>query len=60
MRKVGIIGAGMTSFGEHWEQGFRDLVVEAGLRAIEDAGIHGDNIDAGFVGTNYIELGCVN
>jgi len=51
MRKVAIIGAGMTPFGEHWEQGFRDLVVEAGLHAIEDAGISGDRIDAGFVGT---------
>jgi acetyl-CoA C-acetyltransferase len=51
MRKVAIIGAGMTTFGEHWEQGFRDLVVEAGLRAVTDAGISGDKIDAGFVGT---------
>ncbi len=51
MRKVAIIGAGMTTFGEHWEYGFRDLVVEAGLRAVTDAGISGDKIDAGFIGT---------
>ncbi len=51
MRRVAIIGAGMTAFGEHWEQGFRDLVVEAGIRAITDAGISGDRIDAGFIGT---------
>ncbi len=51
MRKVAIIGAGMTTFGEHWEHGFRDLVVEAGLRAVTDAGISGDKIDAGFIGT---------
>ena len=51
MRKVAIIGAGMTAFGEHWEIGFRDLVVEAGLKAISDAGISGDKIDGGFVGT---------
>lgn len=51
MRKVAIIGAGMTSFGEHWEHGFRDLVVQAGLKAVEDAGLSGDRIDAGFVGT---------
>ena len=51
MRKVAIIGAGMTPFGEHWEQGFRDLVVEAGVKAISDAGISGDRIDAGFIGT---------
>jgi acetyl-CoA C-acetyltransferase len=51
MRKVAIIGVGMTKFGEHWERGFRDLVVEAGVRAIEDAHLHGDEIQAGYVGT---------
>jgi len=51
MRRVAIIGAGMTPFGEHWEQGFRDLVVQAGIKAISDAGIAGEKIDAGFVGT---------
>jgi acetyl-CoA C-acetyltransferase len=51
MRKVAIIGAGMTPFGEHWEQGFRNLVVEAGVKAITDAGISGEKIDAGFIGT---------
>jgi acetyl-CoA C-acetyltransferase len=51
MRKVALIGAGMTKFGEHWEHGFREMVVEAGTKALEDAGIHGDKIDAGYVGT---------
>ena len=32
MRKVAIIGAAMTQFGEHWERGFRDLVIEAGVK----------------------------
>lgn len=51
MREVAIIGVGMTSFGEHWDKGLRELVVEAGLNALKDAGIHGDKIGAGFVGT---------
>lgn len=51
MRRVAIIGAGMTRFGEHWEKGYRELVVEAGIKAIEDAGTSGEKIDAGFVGT---------
>ncbi len=51
MRGVSIIGCGMTKFGESWEHGFRDLVVEAGTKAISDAGISGDKISAGFVGT---------
>jgi len=51
MRRVAIIGAGMTKFGEHWEKGFRELVVEAGIKAVEDAKISGENITAGYVGT---------
>jgi len=51
MRRVAIIGAGITKFGEHWEKGFRELVVEAGIKAVEDAKISGENITAGYVGT---------
>ncbi|MFA5049393.1 MAG: thiolase domain-containing protein [Candidatus Micrarchaeia archaeon] len=51
MRDVAIIGVGMTKFGEHWDKGFRELVVEAGIKALEDGNVHGDKIDAGFVGT---------
>jgi acetyl-CoA C-acetyltransferase len=51
MRKVAIIGCGMTKFGEHWETGLRDMVVEAGLRAIQDASLPGEKIDAGYIGT---------
>jgi acetyl-CoA C-acetyltransferase len=51
MRRVAIIGVGMTSFGEHWGKGFRDLVVEAGVKALTDAGVSGDNIGAGYIGT---------
>lgn len=51
MRKVAIVGVGMTKFGEHWERGFRDLVTEAGVKALEDAGMSGAEINAGYVGT---------
>lgn len=50
MRRVAIIGVGMTKFGEHWEKGLRDLTLEAGLKAIEDAGVGGKDIEAGYVG----------
>ena len=46
MREVAIIGAGTTKFGELWESSFRDIAVEAGVRAIEDAGISGEDIEA--------------
>ncbi len=51
MRDVAIVGVGMTKFGEHWNKGFRELVVEAGIKALEDSNVQGDKIDAGFVGT---------
>jgi acetyl-CoA C-acetyltransferase len=51
MRKVAIIGCGMTKFGEHWDLSFRDLVVQAGTKAVMDAKVGGEWIDAGYVGT---------
>jgi len=50
MREVAIIGAGETKYGEHWEKSLRDLAVEAGLRALEDAGICAEDIQAMFGG----------
>jgi acetyl-CoA C-acetyltransferase len=51
MRKVAIIGAGITKFGELWDVSFRQMMVEAGVRAIEDAGISGEQIDAMYTGS---------
>ncbi|OYT59971.1 acetyl-CoA acetyltransferase, partial [Euryarchaeota archaeon ex4484_178] len=50
MREVAVIGAGETKYGEHWEKSLRDLAVEAGLRALEDAGICAEDIQAMFGG----------
>ncbi len=50
MRDVAIIGTGITQFGELWEKSFRDLVAEAGVEAILDAGIEGAEIDAMYIG----------
>lgn len=50
MREVAIVGAKTTEFGELWEKSLRDIVVEAGVGAIEDAGIGGEDIDAMYVG----------
>jgi acetyl-CoA C-acetyltransferase len=46
MRSVSIIGIGLTKFGEHWETGFRELIVEAAAKAVADAGIEGKEIQA--------------
>ncbi len=50
MRDVYIIGAGITKFGELWERSFRDIGIEAGVKAINDSGISGDDIDALYIG----------
>lgn len=50
MRDVAIIGVSQTKFGELWEKSFRDLIVEAGIKAIEDANVEGDELGAMYVG----------
>lgn len=50
-RGVCVLGAGVTKFGELWEQSFRSLIGEAGLAAVKDARIAGDDIDALYVGS---------
>jgi acetyl-CoA C-acetyltransferase len=50
MRSVSIIGAGCTRFGERWDDSLRDLVVETGIRALEDANVSGEEIDGLYVG----------
>ncbi len=50
MRPVAVIGAGCTPFGEKWNTSFRNLFVEAGMLALEDANLSGEQIDAMYVG----------
>ncbi|MGZ4903194.1 MAG: thiolase domain-containing protein [Halobacteriota archaeon] len=46
MRDVAIIGIGCTKFGEMWHKSFRDLFIEAGILALDDAGISGAQVEA--------------
>lgn len=46
-----VLGCSHTRFGEMWEKSYRDLMTEAGLAAIQDAGLKGDEIDAVYLGT---------
>lgn len=50
MRSVSIIGVGCTKFGERWDVSLRDMVAEAGVMAMDDANIMGEQIDALYVG----------
>jgi acetyl-CoA C-acetyltransferase len=45
MGRVYISGVGITKFGELWSRSYRELVVEAGLKALEDAGLPGESIE---------------
>ena len=51
MRDVAVIGIGLTKFGELWDKSFRNLIAEAGSKAILDSGISGKEIDALYVGS---------
>ncbi|HLF17202.1 MAG TPA: thiolase domain-containing protein [Candidatus Thermoplasmatota archaeon] len=46
-----VVGCAHTRFGEMWEKSFRDLMTEAGLAALKDAGVPGEEIDEVYVGT---------
>ncbi|UCE45364.1 MAG: thiolase domain-containing protein [Methanobacteriota archaeon] len=50
MRRVAVIGTGITEFGELWDSSFRKLGIGAGLAAVEDAKISAEQIDAMYVG----------
>ncbi len=51
MREVAVIGVGLTEFGELWDKSFRQLIAEAGSKAIFDSGIGAREIDALYVGS---------
>jgi acetyl-CoA C-acetyltransferase len=42
---------GCTKFGEHWDKGTDDLLVEAAYEAYESAGVTPDDVDAYWLGT---------
>nr|HID59520.1 acetyl-CoA acetyltransferase [Desulfobacterales bacterium] len=49
--KVAIVGMGCSKFGERWDVGLNDLVIEAAYEAYEDAGIGPEEIQACYLGT---------
>ncbi len=50
MRRVAVIGVGCSRFGELWDRSFRDIFIEAGVEALEDAEIEGREVEAIYVG----------
>ena len=63
MREVAVIGIGKTAFGVFQDKSLRDMAVEAGLKALKDAGLDASRIEAfhlgnfagpSFVGQNHL------
>ena len=54
--KVAIIGMGCTRFGELWDKGPDDLMIDAFTETIEDAGIDKKDIEAAWFGVCFDEI----
>jgi len=54
--KVVILGMGCTRFGERWDASPEDLLLEAFLECIEDAGIDKNDIQAAWLSTHIDEI----
>ena len=54
--RVAIIGMGCTKFGEHWDKGAEELLVDAAYQAYESAGLGPDDVDAYWLGTMGSEI----
>ena len=55
--KVAVIGMGCSKFGERWDAGPDDLMVEAYIEAMADAGIQPSQLDAAWFSTHIDEIG---
>ena len=49
--RVAIVGMGCTPFGEHWDKGAEDLLVDSATAAFDSAGVAKDDVDAFWLGT---------
>jgi acetyl-CoA C-acetyltransferase len=54
--KVVILGMGCSRFGERWDVGAEQLMVEAFQEAIADAGVDRDAIEMAWLGTHFQEV----
>lgn len=50
MREVAILGVGQTKFGELWDRSFREIGIEAGFAALEEAKLTSHDLSALYLG----------
>ncbi|RJF86483.1 acetyl-CoA acetyltransferase [Oleomonas cavernae] len=55
--RVAILGMGCSKFGERWDASPEDLMVEAYVEALADAGIAAEQIDAAWFSTHMDDVG---
>ena len=55
--KVAIVGMGCCKFGENWDKGADDMIIDATYEAYEDAGVERKDIQAAWVGTTVSGAG---
>ncbi|MBI4244760.1 MAG: hypothetical protein HY606_11775 [Planctomycetes bacterium] len=55
--EIAIIGAGCTQFGELFTKSYNDLIAEASLEAIKEAGIKIPQIDGAWLSTAFPDVG---
>ena len=53
---VAVLGMGCSKFGERWSAGADDLIVEAFLECINDAGIERHQLEAAWLSTAIEEV----
>jgi len=54
--KVAILGMGCTRFGERWDTNGEDLIIEAFVECLEDAGIEKKEIQAAWWGCHFDQV----
>ena len=58
--KVAILGMGCSKFGERWDTSPDDLMVEAYIEALDDAGIEPNQLDAAWFSHHIDDIGDKN
>ncbi len=58
--KIAVLGMGCTRFGERWDVGGEDLLVEAFVECLEDAGIEKKEIEACWYGCYFDSISIGN
>jgi acetyl-CoA C-acetyltransferase len=56
LQSPAIIGVGRTRFGEHYERDPESLIEEAGLQALDSAGITRKNLDACYLSDYFLQV----